>query len=140
MANHRAQAQFDRAKWRLALLAPPWALQLLLATSMMALFSWRLGDTVKHYDEREREGETPTIDWEATNIGMSFVAAICTLVEIGRFVGASLTPWTMLFTHVVKLTSASAILALDVVVYVQRSDARHHSLVVLGLGLDVALM
>lgn len=63
MANHRAAAQFDRAKWRLALLAPLWALQLLLATSMMGLFSWRLGDTVKHYDDREQKGETPTIEF-----------------------------------------------------------------------------
>lgn len=68
---------------------------------------------------------------------MSFIAALCTLFEIAKFTAESLTPWTMLFTHVVKLTCASAILALDVVVYVQRSDA-HYSLV--GLGLDAALM
>ena len=49
MANHRAAAQFDRAKWRLALLAPLWILQLLLATSMLGLFSWRLGVTVKSF-------------------------------------------------------------------------------------------
>ncbi|POR35562.1 Uncharacterized protein TPAR_04269 [Tolypocladium paradoxum] len=139
MANHRAVAQFDRAKWRLALLGPLWALQLLLATSMMGLFSWRLGDTVKHYDDREQEGKTPTIEfvWEATNIAMSFITALCTFFEIGKFVAESLTPWTMLFTHVVKLTCASAILALDVVIYVQRSEA-HYSLV--GLGMDVALI
>jgi hypothetical protein len=48
----------------------------------------------------------------------------------------SLTPWTMLFTHVVKLTCASAILALDVVVYTQRKEK--YSLV--GLGLDVSFL
>jgi hypothetical protein len=43
----------------------------------------------------------------------------------------------MLFTHVVKLACASAILALDVVVYVQRDDS-HYSLI--GLGMDGLLM
>ncbi|GJN71280.1 hypothetical protein PLICBS_005343 [Purpureocillium lilacinum] len=139
MANHRAQAQFDRARWRLAVLLPVWALQVLLATSMMGLFSWRLGDTIKHYDERDQKGETPTIEfaWEATNIAMSFIVALCTFVEIAKFVSESLTPWTMLFTHVIKLTCAAAILALDVVVYIQRSDA-HYSLV--GIALDAALI
>lgn len=28
----------------------------------MALFAWRLGDTFKHYDEREGKGEKPTIE------------------------------------------------------------------------------
>ena len=63
MANHRAQAQFDRAKWRLLVLLPVWVLQLLLATVMMGLFSWRLGDTIKHYDERDGKGQTPTIEF-----------------------------------------------------------------------------
>ncbi|UNI17691.1 hypothetical protein JDV02_004015 [Purpureocillium takamizusanense] len=139
MANHRAQAQFDRARWRLMVLLPAWALQTLLAASMMGLFSWRLGDTIKHYDEREKKGETPTIEfaWEATNITMSFIVVLCTFFEIVKFVSESLTPWTMLFTHVIKLTCAAAILALDVVVYIQRSDA-HYSLV--GIGLDAALI
>lgn len=75
--------------------------------------------------------------WETTNIGLSFIIAVCTFFEIGRYVAEALTPWTMLFTHVIKLTCASAILALDVVIYVQRRDA-HYSLV--ALGLDCALM
>lgn len=45
------------------MLLPVWALQVLLATSMMGLFSWRLGDTIKHYDERDQKGETPTIEF-----------------------------------------------------------------------------
>ena len=67
---------------------------------------------------------------------MSLIAALCTLFEIAKFVAESLTPWTMLFTHVVKLTCALAILVLDAVVYAQRRA--RYSLV--GLGLDVALM
>lgn len=139
MANPRAHAQFDRAKWRLFILAPAWSLQLTLALGMLGLFSWRLGDTVHHFDERDKAGKAPIIEyvWEATNIALSFVVALCTIFEIGRYFSESLTPWTMLFTHVVKLACASAILALDVVVYVQRDDS-HYSLI--GLGMDGLLM
>lgn len=48
MANHRARAQFDRAKWHIGLLLPLWALQLTLAMAMTGLSAWRLGDSVKH--------------------------------------------------------------------------------------------
>lgn len=68
---------------------------------------------------------------------MSVVIAAATAYEMLRYFAETLTPWTVLFTHVVKLACATAILALDVVVYVQHSD-KHYSLV--GLGLDCALM
>ncbi|KHN97139.1 uncharacterized protein MAM_04736 [Metarhizium album ARSEF 1941] len=137
MANHRAQAQFERARWRAAVLFPIWALQLLLTTSMMGLFAWRLGDTLKQSDERESAGRVPTIEfvWEATNVVMSFTAATCTLLEIFKFTSGALTPWTVLFTHIIKLTCASAILVLDVVVYAEQKE--YQSLI--GIGLDVAL-
>jgi len=139
MTGHRAHAQFDRAKWRLRLLAPCWAMQLILSMGMMGLFGRRLGSTVHNFDDRNKAGKAPVIEfvWEATNIAMSFIIAICTFFEVARYFAESLTPWTMLFTHVVKLTCASAILALDVVIYVQRSDA-HYSLV--GLGMDALLI
>ncbi|OPB36692.1 hypothetical protein A0O28_0057720 [Trichoderma guizhouense] len=139
MASHRAQAQFQRAKWRLLLLAPAWSLQLTLAFGMLGLFSWRLGDTIHHFEARDKAGKAPVIEyvWEATNVALSSVVALCTIFEIARYFSESLTPWTMLFTHVVKLACASAILALDVVIYVQRSDARY-SLV--GLGMDALLL
>ncbi|KAL6899030.1 hypothetical protein GGI43DRAFT_76940 [Trichoderma evansii] len=139
MANPRAHAQFDRAKWRLFILAPAWSLQLTLALGMLGLFSWRLGDTVHHFDERHKAGKAPVIEyvWEATNIAMSSVVAFCTIFEIAKYFSESLTPWTVLFTHVVKLACASAILALDVVIYVQRDDS-HYSLI--GLGMDGLLM
>lgn len=63
MANHKSSAQFDRAKWRLWILVPAWALQMLLALGMLGLFSWRLGDTAKHYGEREKHGDVPTIEF-----------------------------------------------------------------------------
>ncbi|KAH7155188.1 hypothetical protein B0J13DRAFT_219985 [Dactylonectria estremocensis] len=139
MGNHRKQAQFDRAKWRLGLLLPIWFLQLGLNLTMVGLFAWRLGDTVKSYGEQAKNGNVPVVElvWEATNVTLAFVASLCTLVEVGKFFSESLTPWTMLFTHVIKLSCASAILALDVVVYVQRHD-RHYSLI--GLGLDSAFI
>ncbi|TWU78226.1 hypothetical protein ED733_008016 [Metarhizium rileyi] len=103
----------------------------------MGLFSWRLGDGVKHRNERESTDETPTMEfvWEATNIVMSFVAATCTLVEIVKFTAEALTPWTMLFTHIIKLTCASAILALDAVVYAQRKESQS----LIGMSLDLVL-
>ncbi|KAK5995609.1 hypothetical protein PT974_04023 [Cladobotryum mycophilum] len=139
MGRHRAQAQFERARWNLGFLAPVWALQLLLAMALMGIFAWRLGDTVRHYKEKDDAGKTPIVEfvWEGTNVVMSFVTGICTFVEIAKYVAESLTPWTMLFTHVIKLTCVTSILILDVVVYVQRSD-EHYSLV--GLGIDAALM
>ncbi|KAM5351771.1 hypothetical protein ACJ41O_004494 [Fusarium nematophilum] len=132
--NHRAQAQFDRAKWRLMVLLPTWILQLGLTMTMMGLFAWRLGDTMKTYHDEDERNNDPVIEvvWEATNVGLWFVASLCTFVEIAKYFAESLTPWTMLFTHVIKLTCAIATLALDIVVYEQRHD-RHYSLIALGL-------
>ncbi|KAK7433382.1 hypothetical protein QQZ08_000322 [Neonectria magnoliae] len=137
--NHRAQAQFDRAKWRFMVLLPIWVIQLGLTMTLVGLFAWRLGDTMKTYDDQDKKGGLPVIEvvWEATNVALAFVASLCTFVEVAKYFAESLTPWTMLFTHVIKLTCASAVLALDVVVYVQRHD-RHYSLV--GLGLDSAFI
>ncbi|KAG5987215.1 hypothetical protein E4U54_005090 [Claviceps lovelessii] len=66
---------------------------------------------------------------------MSFIAATCTLFEMVKYMDEALTPWTMLFTHVIKLTCASAICILDAVVYARRKE--YQSLV--GLGLDIGL-
>ncbi|KAI5462341.1 hypothetical protein BGZ63DRAFT_211343 [Mariannaea sp. PMI_226] len=135
IGNQRAQAQFHRAKWRLLVLLPIWMLQLGLTTAMIGLFAWRLGDTLKSYKDQDDKGGTPVIElvWECTNVGLAFIASICTFVEVVKYSAEALTPWTMLFTHIMKLTCSAAILALDVVVYVQRHD-RNYSLI--GLGLD----
>ncbi|KAK0384450.1 hypothetical protein NLU13_8536 [Sarocladium strictum] len=135
MARHRAQAQFERARWRLWVLVPAWLLQLVFTIPMTGLFAWRLGDTLKHYDQRQRQGEQPVIEtvWEAANAFLSFMTACCTIFEMVRYWGEVLTPWTMLFTHVMKTLCALAIVALDIVVLTQLND-RHYSLVSLGLG------
>ncbi|KFA62026.1 hypothetical protein S40285_02119 [Stachybotrys chlorohalonatus IBT 40285] len=139
MANHKTHAQFDRAKWRMKILFPTWFIQLALTFAQMSLFTWRLDDTIYHYDEMEKVGGVPMVElvWEVTNVGLSLVASICTFFEIYRYFAESLTPWTMLFTHVIKLTCAVAIMVLDIIVYTQRHD-RHYSLI--GLGIDAAFI
>jgi len=59
------------------------------------------------------------------------------MIEITKMVGEVLTPFFMLATHAIKLTLASVNLALDIVVYVQRSD-RNYSIV--GLAIDCGLL
>ncbi|RSL50044.1 hypothetical protein CEP53_008951 [Fusarium sp. AF-6] len=132
--NHRAQAQFDRSKWRIMLLLPTWVLQLALSMTMMGLFAWRLGDSMKVNKDDNKHNDDPAIEvaWEATNIALWFVASLCTFIEIAKYFAEALTPWTMLFTHVIKLTCALSTLVLDIVVYVQKHD-KHYSLVALGL-------
>lgn len=68
---------------------------------------------------------------------MSLIASLCTFVDVARYYTESLTPWTMLFTHIIKATCALAILALDITVYILLSEEKY-SLV--GIGLDAALM
>ncbi|KAF7561841.1 hypothetical protein G7046_g2319 [Stylonectria norvegica] len=126
--RYSSQAQFERAKWRIAILLPSWVLQIALTMTMIGLFGWRLGDTMKNNKSSHVE-----ITWEVTNIIMAVTATNCTFYEIIKFMAESLTPWTMLFSQIIKLTAAIAVLALDAVVYVHHED-RHYSLV--GLGLD----
>ncbi|KAF4483500.1 hypothetical protein FAGAP_11745 [Fusarium agapanthi] len=132
--NHRAQAQFDRAKWRPMVMIPTWVLQLGLSMSMMGLFAYRLGDSMKVNKDSDKKNDDPTIEivWEATNVALWFVASLCSFVEIAKYFAEALTPWTMLFTHVIKLTCAIATLALDIVVYTEKHD-KHYSLVALGI-------
>lgn len=90
---------------------------------------------VEHPDKEEANEHVPR--WGATNVGMSFIAALCTFVEILKYMAETLTPWTMLFTHVIKMTCALAVLALDAVIYIQHSE-EHYSLI--GLGMDSAFL
>ncbi|KAF9764252.1 hypothetical protein IL306_002849 [Fusarium sp. DS 682] len=115
-------------------LIPTWVLQLGLSMSMMGLFAYRLGDSMKVNKDDNKKNDDPTIEivWEATNVALWFVASLCSFVEIAKYFAEALTPWTMLFTHVIKLTCAIATLALDIVVYTEKHD-KHYSLVALGL-------
>jgi hypothetical protein len=62
MGSLRSQAQFESARWRLVILAPIWAFQMLLTLSLTGVFAWRLGDTFKFYSDRERKGELPKLE------------------------------------------------------------------------------
>lgn len=61
MGNHRDQAQFDRSRWRLALLIPMWLAQLCLLLGLMGIFAYRLAETVDHYDEDDKRGQIPVV-------------------------------------------------------------------------------
>ncbi|KAK1580187.1 uncharacterized protein LY79DRAFT_521098 [Colletotrichum navitas] len=140
MVLHRQQAQFDRARWRMALLVPLWILQLLVLLVDIGLFSWRLSDTLKNWEtEEQTKGMFPLVEvvWEAVNIGFSLVCLISTVYEVSKLAAETLTPWTMLFTHVLKIVCSLATLALDIVVLLQRKDS-HYSVV--GLGLNCFLL
>lgn len=60
-----------------------------------------------------------------------------TVFEIVKLANETLTPWTMLFTHIMKVVTSCASLSVDVVIYVEQLD-RHYSIV--GLALNVLLM
>ncbi|KAK1982220.1 hypothetical protein LZ30DRAFT_591042 [Colletotrichum cereale] len=140
MVLHRQQAQFDRARWRMALLVPLWTLQLLVLLVTIGLFSWRLSDTLKNWEtEEQTKGMFPFVEvvWESVNIGFSLICFVSTVYEVSKLAAETLTPWTMLFTHVLKMVCSLAALALDIVVFLQRKDS-HYSVV--GLGLDCFLL
>ena len=75
--------------------------------------------------------------WECTNTGLSLLSVILTFVEVARLWSETLTPWTVLFSNIIKIVCAFAILALDIVVYLQRTDG-HYSTI--GLALDSIFM
>lgn len=70
-------------------------------------------------------------------MGLSTVCLILTTIEISKLAAESLTPFVMVFTHVLKTTCTLAILGLDIVVYIWRTDG-HWSLT--GLVIDCALV
>ncbi|CAJ2509447.1 Uu.00g144730.m01.CDS01 [Anthostomella pinea] len=139
LGTHRDNAQFARARWRKTILLPCWIVQLGLLMSIMGLFIFRLSRTVRTWEKEKEKGNVPTVEfvWESVNIGFSLSSLIITLVSIARFIAEVLTPLPLLFMSIISLTLSSAVLALDIVVYVQYAD-REYSLI--GLGMDCALM
>lgn len=79
---------------------------------------------------------TPT-SWESTNVAFSTLALVCTLTEIAKTAAETLTPFAMVCTHILKLTLAFAMLALDIVVHIQGLDHEYSSV---GLALDCAFL
>jgi hypothetical protein len=75
--------------------------------------------------------------WEVANIAFSLTSLAVTLVSIARFIAEVLTPLPLLFGCILNLVLSAAVLALDIVVYIQRADKKYS---IIGLSLDVALM
>ncbi|ROT42749.1 hypothetical protein SODALDRAFT_319357 [Sodiomyces alkalinus F11] len=123
----------------MTILLPCWLFQFLLILSTTGLFSWRLGFTVNDYTEEEGRGHIPGVElvWEILNIALPVISLVLTIYEIIRLLAETLTPWTMLFTHVVKTVCACVSLAADIVMYLERND-RHYTIA--GLALDVVLL
>ncbi|KAI5863613.1 hypothetical protein GGS23DRAFT_506793 [Durotheca rogersii] len=137
--KHRDNGQFSRAGWRKRLLLPCWIAQILLLLGMMGLFSYRLSHTARTWKEEEDNGHVPLVEfvWESVNVGFSFISLVVTFIAIARFIAEVLTPLPLLFGNILNLVLSSAILALDIVVYVQHAD-KQYSLI--GLVMDCALI
>ncbi|KAI3317277.1 hypothetical protein HD806DRAFT_372822 [Xylariaceae sp. AK1471] len=139
LGSHRDNAHFSRAGWRKRIILPCWIIQILILLSLMGLFSWRLSQTVTTWEEEENKGDVPVVEfvWEVANIGFSLVSLVITFISIARFIAEVLTPLPLLFGCILNLVLASVVLALDLVIYVQRADKKYS---IIGLGLDVALI
>ncbi|CAK7229881.1 hypothetical protein SCUCBS95973_007380 [Sporothrix curviconia] len=139
MTFHRNQAQFVHARWRRAVLFPVWAFQMIVLLSILGIFSYRLAETAEHFAADRKAGKVPTVElvWEVTNVGFGVLCLVLTIMEAARLLAETLTPYFLLAAHVIKLTCAAAMLALDIVVYIHRSEGNWSTV---GLALDVALL
>ncbi|KAL2176692.1 uncharacterized protein P884DRAFT_330387 [Thermothelomyces heterothallicus CBS 202.75] len=141
------QAMHARARWRKAILIPLWIFQIAVLLCLMGIFAYRLAETFEDYEKRDKQGEVPIVEvvygnspptgWEATNVGFNLIALVLNIVEIARMATERLTPFVMVFTQSIKLTLAFAVLALDIVAYLEHMDG-HYSTV--GLSLDCGLL
>lgn len=75
--------------------------------------------------------------WECVNIGFAFLSLSLVLTSVLKFMSEVLTPSGMLFNNVLNAVFSGASLAIDIVVYVRKSD-KHYSM--LGLVLDSILL
>ncbi|KAI0155906.1 hypothetical protein BJ166DRAFT_594112 [Pestalotiopsis sp. NC0098] len=139
IGTHRDQAHFDRAKWRKRVLLPCWIIQVPILVALIGLFSYRLSNTIRDFEENELKGDVPMVEfvWECVNIAFSAASLVINLVQIAKFIAEALTPFAMVFGNAISLTLSMAILALDVTVYVQHDDRNYSAA---GIGLDCALL
>ncbi|KAI1111143.1 hypothetical protein F5Y14DRAFT_328366 [Nemania sp. NC0429] len=139
IGSHRDNAHFSRSGWRKRIMLPCWIVQILILLSLMGLFSYRLSSTVTTWEEAEGKGEVPVVElvWETANIAFSLISLIVTLVSIARFIAEVLTPLPLLFGCILNVVLASAVLALDIVIYVQHKDKNYS---IIGLALDTSLI
>lgn len=69
-------------------------------------------------------------------MGLNLLALILTFVEIGKYAAETLTPFSMLFTQVLKLTCGCGNFALDIVVHILFPQG-HWSIVGLAIGVGL---
>ncbi|KAH6615678.1 hypothetical protein B0J18DRAFT_287604 [Chaetomium sp. MPI-SDFR-AT-0129] len=133
------QVLYARARWRKTILIPLWVFQLTVLLGLMGIFAYRLAETFEHYEEMNKLNQVPIVEvvWEATNVGFNLITLILTIVEIARKATERLTPFMMVSTQIMKLTLAFAVLALDIVAYLQRMDGYYSTI---GLSLDCGLL
>ena len=62
MADDIDMAQFNRARWRMAMLIPLWTAQIAMLLGLMGIFSYRLAETTEHWDEMRAAGDTPRVE------------------------------------------------------------------------------
>lgn len=62
MANHRDQARFERAGWRLPVLITSWIAQIALLLGLMGTFAYRLSRTIGDWEAKEKAGSLPTVE------------------------------------------------------------------------------
>ncbi|KAI0129174.1 hypothetical protein BJ170DRAFT_682961 [Xylariales sp. AK1849] len=129
----------QRAKWRKRVLLPCWILQIPILLTLMGIFAHRLSNTVNTFKAEQDKGQVPMVEfvWECINIIFSTISFILNLVQIAKFIAEALTPFGMLFGNVVTSVFSLAILALDVVVYINHADKNYS---IIALALDCALL
>ncbi|KAK8111909.1 uncharacterized protein PG998_008366 [Apiospora kogelbergensis] len=137
IGTHRDQAHFGFAKWRKRVLLPCWFIQIPLQLGLMGVFSYRLSNSVNAHNGQA--GQIPMVEfvWEITNIVFSFASFVINAYQIAKFLAEALTPFGMMFGNILSVTLSTAILALDVVMYLQWTD-KHYSII--ALGMDCTLL
>lgn len=75
--------------------------------------------------------------WEVTNIAFSLASFIINAIQIAKFLAEALTPFGMVVCNVLSVTLSTAILALDVVVYLQHTEKKYS---IIALGMDCSLL
>ncbi|KAI1359065.1 hypothetical protein F5Y08DRAFT_91973 [Xylaria arbuscula] len=139
LGSHRDNAHFTRAGWRKRVILPCWIIQILILLSVMGLFSYRLSHTVATWKEEDDKGTVPVVEfvWEVVNIAFSLFSLLVTFISVARYIAEVLTPLSLLFGCILNMTLSAVVLALDIVIYVQRTDRNYSTA---GLGLDTALI
>lgn len=61
MGNHRSQDQFDRSRWRAAILVPMWLAEFALLLALIGIFAYRLAETVDKWDDEDKKGMVPAV-------------------------------------------------------------------------------